>query len=1156
MSALMRLPGLMPYLLVVFLNAFVDLGHKILIQNTIFKVHDGPTQVALTAVVNALILLPFILLFSPSGMAADRFPKNRVMRGAALVAVGLTLAITACYYLGWFWPAFAMTFLLAVQSAFYSPAKYGYIKELVGKERLGEGNAVVQAVTIVSILAGTFAFSILFESLFQGQTREADIVRAMAPLGWILVGLSLVEYWMARRLPEFPAPAPETRLHWQDYVRGRALAHNIQPAWRAPVIRLSIIGLSVFWAVSQVMLAAFPAFAKDHLAVTNTIVIQGVLAASGLGIVTGSVLAGRWSRHHIETGLIPVGALGIAVGLLLLPQLDSVGAEALMFYFIGVMGGLFIVPLNALIQFNAAERDLGRVLAANNLIQNIAMLGFLAVTAGAALAGLSPLWLLFLVAAVAFVGGAYTVAKLPQSLVRFILTYVMSRRYRVCVQGLNNLPEEGGVLLLGNHISWIDWAVVQVASPRPVRFVMLKSIYQRWYLNWFFRLFGVVPIAQGPGAEASLNRVAELLDAGEVVCLFPEGSISRTGHLVEFRRGYERALAKVTGSAVIVPFYLRGLWGSQFSRSSERLKNVRSRGLTRDLILAFGTALPKDTGVDVLKRRVFDLSVRSWQEYVEQLPSVPAAWLRAVKRQGSEMSVADSVSGALSGTKLLALVSLLRRCIRRQSAERNVGLLLPAGVAGAAANMAVLAAGKTVVNLNYSASREALTAAVEQAGIRQVYTSRIFVRRLKARGLDMAERLPGVELIELETLREGFSRRDQLRAWLGAKLVPVWFRKWWWCRHIDPAATAAILFSSGSEGKPKGVCLSHRNLMANIRQVSDVLNMRDDDVVLGSLPLFHAFGLSVTTLMPLVEGLPLACHADPTDALGIAKTASTYRTTVMCATATFLRLFCANRKVHPLMLDSLRVVVAGAEKLPDDVRHAFALKFNKPVLEGYGATETTPVASVNLPDALDTRYWQVQSGSKAGSVGMPLPGTSFKIVDPQSFDELPTGEAGMVLIGGAQVMQGYLNDPQRTSRVIREIDGLRWYVTGDKGVLDADGFLTIIDRYSRFAKLGGEMVSLGAVESAARTALDDPERELVAVALPDPRKGERVVLLVEGEVDAAAFRQAMQANGANPLMLPAAVYRVAGIPKLGSGKNDYPAARFLAEQAETVPMPG
>jgi acyl-[acyl-carrier-protein]-phospholipid O-acyltransferase/long-chain-fatty-acid--[acyl-carrier-protein] ligase len=355
--------------------------------------------------------------------------------------------------------------------------------------------------------------------------------------------------------------------------------------------------------------------------------------------------------------------------------------------------------------------------------------------------------------------------------------------------------------------------------------------------------------------------------------------------------------------------------------------------------------------------------------------------------------------------------------------------------------------------------------------------------------------------------------------------------------------TAPILFSSGSEGDPKGVMLSHRHIMANLKQISDVLNTEDSDVVMATLPLFHAFGLTVTTFMPLIEGIPMVCHPDPTDAVNIAKAIARHRATIFCGTSTFLRLYTKNKRVHPLMLEPLRIVVAGAEKLSPDVREAFKLKFNKDIYEGYGATETTPVASVNIPDQLDSSYWRIQLGSKPGTVGMPSPGTSFRIVDPETMQQLGTNEDGLILIGGSQVMLGYLNDPTKTDEVIVNIDNKRWYKTGDKGNLDENGFLSIVDRYSRFAKLGGEMISLTSIEEKIRYALKNPELELVAVAIPDEKKGEKVVLLSAEDIDMEELRKTLLDDITNPLMIPAEIILDADIPKLGSGKTDFKAAR-------------
>ncbi len=829
MGRLLRITGFVSFIGMLFLNAFVDLGHKIVIQNTVFKTYDGDPQILLTAIVNALILLPFVLLFSPAGFISDRFPKPRVMRLSAWAAVAITLAITACYYLGWFWTAFAMTFLLAVQSAIYSPAKYGYIKELVGNESLAAANGWVQATTTTAILAGIFFFSVLFEGHLAGSvySTPGEVMHLVAPVGWLLVLGSLIELTLAYRLPQ-TQPGVAMPFDWAQYRSGRYLRTNLRAARDNRVIWLSIIGLGVFWSISQVILAVFPAFAKETLGETNTVVIQGLLACSGIGIILGSIVAGRASRDHIETALIPVGALGIAAALFVLPELHSTWAHGVNFLLIGFLGGLFLVPLNALIQFNAGEQGLGRVLAASNFVQNLWMLAFLGVTVAAAYLQVGGFTLMLALAVVALIGAAYTLYQLPQSLVRFVIARVMATRYRLKVIGLDLLPAQGGIMLLGNHISWVDWAMVQMACPRPVRFVMEREIYERWYLRHFLDFFGVVPISRGSSRQA-IQVVAGLLDQGEVVCIFPEGTISKNGQLSEFKRGFElsaRQVAAGTG-ATIVPFFLRGLWGSRFSYASAKLRENRREGQVRDVVVAFGAPLPLESGAERVKQAVFELSVSSWADYVNALPSLPVAWLQTAKRAPGQVSIIESSGTTLTNRRLIAAVLLFTRRFKRLVQEPAIGILLPASSACAIANLAGLLAGKQVVNLNYTASPEAVRAAIAAAGIQHVITADRFLKRLGGRGIDLGAAFGDVTLHPMEELRAGIGKLESLWTLGLAVLLPASALLALFGRHTRPDATAAILFSSGSEGTPKGIELTHRNFMANLRQILGRAQYRD-----------------------------------------------------------------------------------------------------------------------------------------------------------------------------------------------------------------------------------------------------------------------------------------------------------------------------------------
>ena len=1048
MGLLFRIAGFTPFVGLLFLNAFVDLGHKIIVQNTVFKVFDGQVQIILTAIVNGLILLPFVLLFTPAGFISDRFQKPRVMRISAMFVVGLTLLITLCYYNGWFDVAFVITFLLAIQSAFFSPAKYGYIKEVAGNELLASANAVVQAVTIVAILAGTFFYSVLFEAQLDGLSweNESELLTLIAPIGWVLVACASVELLLAFRLTTPRTQTAPIRFDWQRYVKGSYLKSNLQSIHENRTIWLSIIGLAVFWAISQVLLASFPSHAKDHLGETSTVIVQGIMACAGLGIILGSLIAGRASRHYIETGLIPLGSLGIVIALLFIPFLESTWLLAGLFFMLGMFGGMLIVPLNALIQFNASDDRLGTVLAGSNWVQNVVMLAFLLLTVVFAATGTDSYGLFAILAVVALVGTVYTIMRLPYSLVRYTIAFLFAGWYRIDVQGFRNIPAQGSVLMLGNHISWLDWAFAAIASPRPIHFVMFRDFYQRWYIKWFLDIFGVIPISMRE-SRAALKQINELLKAGEMVCLFPEGSMSRNGQLGEFKRGYEQVTVGVEG--VILPFYLRGLWGSRFSRSSSKLRMMRKGGLRRDIIVSFGETIPISSHADEVKRRVFNLSIDAWEQHSQSLDPLPLAWMRAVKKTGSNLCLADYRNReSFTGRQALARAIRLSRFIGSHSSEQNIAILLPTGSLGIMTNMAAMLLGRTVVNLDINDTAERLSAQLSRAQIKTVYTSQTFLDRLEGRGIDLAPLRNQSTVLDLDAAQAGKAMRAGLALRIAVRLLPA---RWLYLlsgQSVSINDPAAILFPADHKPAARGVVLTHRNIMANIRQVSNVLNMQEDDVFISSMPLHEAYGLTATSLLPLVEGMPLVCHPDPNDALNIARAIARYKVTVYCGRSSYLSRLVDNRKVRPMLLDSLRLVIAGSEKLGEDVRDSFKLKFNKDIYEGYGTTETTPVASVNLPDRIDTNTWHFQLGNKPGTVGMPLPGSNFRIVDPDTLRDLPTGETGLILIGGTQVMQGYLDEPDLTADAIVHSDNRRWYKSRDYGSLDEDGFLTIADHNS------------------------------------------------------------------------------------------------------------
>ena len=535
-------------------------------------------------------------------------------------------------------------------------------------------------------------------------------------------------------------------------------------------------------------------------------------------------------------------------------------------------------------------------------------------------------------------------------------------------------------------------------------------------------------------------------------------------------------------------------------------------------------------------------SFAEWQSYPSTIDPIHVSWLKNAKKSKTAFAVADIEGVEISPKRFLTGVLLFSKKIEKYSPEQNVGLLLPSSGGGAIASMAILALGKTIVNLNFTAGKKALQSAAKQAEVKHIYTSRKFLDKMLERGMDLASFFPESKLLMLEDIREEISTISRIGTLLKAIILPESMLRKSYFKEVSMNDTAAILFSSGSEGSPKGVELSHSNIAANAKQAAIELGAVESDVIMSTLPTFHAFGFAITTLMPLSEGIPIVCHADPKDVVTIASGIQKYSGTILVGTPTFLRMYTISKKVSVDSMQSLRLVVAGAEKLRSEVRDGFESKFNMPVFEGYGTTETSPGASVNLPD-LESPH---KLRNRPGTVGKAFSGTEFKIVDPDSLEPLPIGEDGLILIGGPQIMKGYLKMPEKTAEVIEIIDGYRWYRTGDKGHLDEDGFLTIVDRYSRFAKIGGEMISLTTVEEEILDACNDKDLEIAATCLPDQRKGEKIVLLSTSNIEKSELTKILSDAKINPLYHPSSVLVVDEIPKLGSGKTDFGATKKIA----------
>ncbi len=707
--------------------------------------------------------------------------------------------------------------------------------------------------------------------------------------------------------------------------------------------------------------------------------------------------------------------------------------------------------------------------------------------------------------------------------------------YRVTATGVEHLPASG-FLLLPNHITWVDAIVLMLASPRPIRFIIDEGVYRNRFLHPVLRAVGCIPITPRKAKDAMRDAAAKIR-AGEIVCLFPEGELSRSGSLLRLRRGYE--IIARQAEAPVVPVWLDRLWGSIFSFKGGRFFTKWPRTVPYRVMVAFGKPLAAETAdIATVREELLKIGEFCYSQRPILRSHLAQACLRGLKRHPFRIAITDGLDNtSLSRGKLLGAALALSRHLKSACPERRIGIVLPPGKGGLVANLAVVLAGKIPVNLNFTSARDSIESAREQAGLNTIITARTFAKRL--------EDFPWTpQVIYLDEVLPKM-KWAIVGWWLVGLITPTGIlARVLKIPHVGDRAEAILLFTSGSSGKPKGVALTHRNILGNVSQFAVMLDAKKDDVMLASLPFFHSFGCTVTLWYPLIEGVRIASYPNPLEAGKIANLVEREAVTVMLATPTFLRAYL--RKAEPPQLCSLRLLITGAEKLPDELAKAFEARFGKEVLQGYGLTETSPVVSVNLPEPKATNVGQtVQPCNRLGSTGKLLPGMAAEIRDVDTECKASLHDTGMLWLRGPNIFDGYLDDPEKTAEVLR--DG--WFKTGDIGRFDEDGFLYIEGRLSRFSKIGGEMVPHETIEQKIVSVLptgDSSERIIAIVGVTDAVKGEALILLSSIDLDLPSVRAALSEIGVPNLWIPKMVQRVDTIPVLASGKLDLAGCKTLA----------
>ncbi|MBV52445.1 MAG: acyl-[ACP]--phospholipid O-acyltransferase [Coxiellaceae bacterium] len=1139
------------YLMSTFCSVFVLFGHLFLLTEVISRLVGFSSGLWLLLGSVTMLALPFIILYSLAGTLADYYDKSWVQRMGAALTVGVSIWVLVCHWMGWLWLSYLSIILFSIVRALTAPARFAFVKQCYGKSFIARGNAWVVFVSASAVLFAIVIFSLLTNMTAYWQQVKvlhhpgAALIQLTSPATTLLVIVAFIQWFFACRLPAVDSLGPLRFSQFHEKLSEQSLRSGFNSMFKQPVVLACLTGAASFWSTSAVLFLSFPAFIHSQAVMASPFGSYELLADAMLGVVVGALYAGKLSKLFIESGYVMLAALGLTFSLLLFPTLESAWVIHLSFFIYGFFGGMLLVPVNALVQFSAHTKQLGRVIGAIGGIQYLAILVAVSLVVLAMEGGVSPVYLLHFIFVIALTVAILALYWVPQGLVRFVMYFVASRFFSIDVYGLENIPSSGPVLLLGNHTSFLDWAIIQIASPRPVRFAMSHDVYEKWYVRMMLQAFKIIVVGKDIDRD-SINRINLALDEGEVVAIFPEGYLSPNGQIGTFHSDFEAVLAERKESVTILPFYLRGLWGTAASRATQRYRTI-NKIKTRRVSVRFGDPEAMTVTAPEIKKRVFELSILSWKAFGHSLGCIPKNWIRTAKKMANELSVADSTGIQLSHHKFIVAVLLVMKRLRSPlKSQQNIGLILPTSAGGAIANMAVLGLGKTVVNLNYTAGIKAMRSAVESAGIKSVVTSRLFLKKLTSRGIDLAELFSGIEVLYLENIKQENSKALALRYLIMVKLLPASILSLCFIRSVPSHTTAAIMFSSGSEGKPKGVELSHYNLLGNIKQVASIFNIEETDTFMCILPLFHCFGLTVTAFLPLIEGATFVCHPDPTDSVVVGHMVHRYKATILFGSSTFFGLYIRAKKLHSLMFKSLRMAIAGAEKLSPQVRQAFKDKFFLDIMEGYGTTEVAPVASCNLPDTINQADWHVHVSNKVGSVGLPLPGSAFRIVDPDSLDELPLGQSGMIAIGGPQVMKGYLNDPEKTHQVLMTDELTTWYLTGDKGYLDDEGYLYIVDRYSRFAKIGGEMVSLSVVEQEIIKLINETDSDAMAIAIRDSKKGERIALLYSAGINEDDLRRSVNASAIEKLMIPSFYQCMDELPKLASGKKDYVSAKSEA----------
>ncbi|MBO4647306.1 MAG: MFS transporter [Lentisphaeria bacterium] len=1149
-----------PLVLSQFFGVFNDNAFKMFVVLAVFNGMPSYFQgAAFMFLLTTAYVLPFILLPAITGLLADTMPKRSILILSKAAEFFVMLAGTFCFvkFPVWgVWPLLAVMFLMTAQSAFFSPAYNGSMPETFPESEISRVNGLSGMLTFVAAILGAGAAPVIWAWSDKNFTRCGQLLCLFALFGF-LAACTVVP--SGGRPRKNLGVIDSFRAGWKALTEQRAL-------W------VTALGDAFFCSIGVVIETLIILYAKFVLK-SGEGELCAMLLSPAIGMGLGCFLCGYFSGRRVELGFVLPAGIGLALFLFLagghpgpawMPAPDKTDLVLHVYLLVelflaGLCGGFFIVPLRAYFQQWVRPDKRGAALAVDNLLSFASILVFsfllLLLTAGTApeeyqilpecmksleLPKFDPAKLFKVFGGVTLLGVIVGVLLLPELLFRTFILILTHLLLKVRVVGMEKIPDHGPVLMVSNHSSFVDNLLISSCTSRRVRFLMHEDYYRIRFLYPLAKFLGFIEVPRGvKRLKTMIETVRQALRDGEVVCVFPEGKITRNGLMDEFSAGYSVMLPE-DRKVPVIPVRIGMMWGSIFSYYYGKLKFRIPRELPYPASVTFGDAIPDGTTPFELRQTISELGADTEMTPRESERTLHYQLAKNAKRHPFRVLLCDYGGKSLRSFQVYVGAAVLSRKFRDMVAPdcQYVGVFMPNCSVAAVSCVGILMADKVPAVLNFTSGREALRHAIDKARITHVITSRKFLEKIKFE--------PMPEMVFLEDIAKTVTKFDKIKMFLLALLLPhqEFMNLIAPETHRDVMKTAFVLFSSGSTGIPKGVMLSHHNFNSDINSFIKVMSWTSKDVILGTLPIFHAFGLNTALWMPLMINSKVVYVTSPLDCNAVSKACLNFGVTILLGTPTFIQSYL--RRCDPQIFSKIRLTVAGAERLRMDITERFdqAAKGERALIEGYGCTELSPIVAINIGNSvLDLG----KISGKKGSIGPAMPGICARIVDPVTRKPLPPDTEGLLEVKGPNVMQGYLGEPGLTRQVIQN----GWYNTGDIGRIDSDGYITLCGRLSRFSKIGGEMVPHELVECAINEILHQEEKTAAVSSIPDSAKGEAlVVFYTHLSIPPEKIVEEMRAANITNLWIPKAsnFYQVETLPMLGSGKLDLVALKKMADK--------